>query len=50
MRIAELTAKLSEGNQAAKALEAGQNEIRTAIYQANETRVELFTWSRTLPS
>jgi chromosome segregation protein len=40
-RIGELTAKLSEGNQAAKALEAGQNEIRTAIYQANETRVDL---------
>jgi chromosome segregation protein len=40
-RIAELTAKLTEGNQAAKALEAAQNEVRTAIYQANETRVDL---------
>ena len=40
-RIGELTANLSEGNQAAKALEAGQNEIRAAIYQANETRVDL---------
>jgi len=40
-RIAELTAKLTEGNTQAKTLEAGQNELRTAIYQANETKVEL---------
>ena len=40
-RVAELTGKLTEGNAAAKALEAGQNELRNAIYQANETKVEL---------
>jgi chromosome segregation protein len=40
-RIAELSAKLTEGNAAAKAREAGQNELRNAIYQANETKVEL---------
>jgi chromosome segregation protein len=40
-RIAELTAKLTEGNKQAKTLEAGQNELRNAIYQANETKVEL---------
>lgn len=40
-RIAELSAKLSEGNSQAKSLEASQNELRTAIYQANETKVEL---------
>ncbi|MDB5319771.1 MAG: Chromosome partition protein Smc, partial [Phycisphaerales bacterium] len=40
-RIAELTTKLTEGNTQAKTLEAGQNELRNAIYQANETKVEL---------
>jgi chromosome segregation protein len=40
-RIAELTVKLTEGNTQAKTLEAGQNELRNAIYQANETKVEL---------
>jgi chromosome segregation protein len=40
-RIAELTLKLTEGNTQAKTLEAGQNELRSAIYQANETKVEL---------
>jgi chromosome segregation protein len=40
-RIAELTARLTEGNSQAKSLEAGQNELRNAIYQANETKVEL---------
>jgi chromosome segregation protein len=40
-RIAELTGKIAEGNQAAKSLEASQNELRNAIYQANETKVEL---------
>jgi chromosome segregation protein len=40
-RIADLTARLTEGNSQAKNLEAGQNELRNAIYQANETKVEL---------
>jgi len=40
-RVAELSGKLTEGNAAAKALEAGTNELRNAIYQANETKVEL---------
>jgi chromosome segregation protein len=40
-RIAELTGRIAEGNQAAKSLEASQNELRNAIYQANETKVEL---------
>jgi chromosome segregation protein len=40
-RIADLTAKIAEGNQAAKSLEASQNELRNAIYKANEAKVEL---------
>lgn len=40
-RIAELAGKIAEGNQAAKSLEASQNELRNAIYQANEAKVEL---------
>jgi chromosome segregation protein len=40
-RIAELSHRLTEGNTQAKTLEAAQNELRNAIYQANETKVEL---------
>ena len=40
-RIAELVSRLTEGNSQAKGLEQSQNELRQAIYQANETKVEL---------
>jgi chromosome segregation protein len=40
-RIAELSHRLTEGNTQAKTLEAAQNELRNAIYQASETKVEL---------
>jgi chromosome segregation protein len=40
-RIGELSNQITEGNSQAKALEASQNELRNAIYQANESKVEL---------
>lgn len=39
-KIAALTAELAGGNEQAKALEARQSDLRTAIYQANTRRVE----------
>src|SRR5690606_38123828 len=40
-RIAELQQKLVAGNEQAKALDAAQNELRTAGYQLNTRKVEL---------
>jgi chromosome segregation protein len=40
-RISELTARLTEGNAQAKSLEESQNELRNAIYAANQSKVEL---------
>ena len=40
-RIAELSAKLTEGSAAAKALEEQQNAVRNEIYRLNTIKVEL---------
>ena len=39
-KIAQLTAQLTDGNAAARALEEQQNAIRNEIYRANTTKVE----------